>query len=274
MKLLKGILQPNEDQSFYHVVSGEHGTGKTILIKIASNEVGQDDKGTQGGMGVPANIEKFAEEFAKAIDFSFEKCVSFTALLKRNIVGHTVLDILQKDDKDNADKRNYIAVFVSSEGKVPKKMQSQSSWSRAKQWWKSVILINKIFNSKMQYQCRRVKKAIQFSWSYYRTEKSVTDDFLNGQTFEIIEQEILMKVLDKLRTAKLLEGHDLKLTRTAHERFFNNPIEVDEADDIPEKNIFTYHPENSTVTFQSRSIEYCFERVLKKSESVLIKEIC
>uniref|UniRef100_U9TCH0 Uncharacterized protein n=1 Tax=Rhizophagus irregularis (strain DAOM 181602 / DAOM 197198 / MUCL 43194) TaxID=747089 RepID=U9TCH0_RHIID len=270
MKLLKGILQPNEDQSFYHVVSGEHGTGKTILIKIASNEVGQDDKGTQGGMGVPANIEKFAEEFAKAIDFSFEKCVSFTALLKRNIVGHT--DILQKDDKDNADKRNYIAVFVSSEGKVPKKMQSQSSWSRAKQWWKSVILINKIFNSKMQYQCRRVKKAIQFSWSYYRTEKSVTDDFLNGQTFE--KQEILMKVLDKLRTAKLLEGHDLKLTRTAHERFFNNPIEVDEADDIPEKNIFTYHPENSTVTFQSRSIEYCFERVLKKSESVLIKEIC
>jgi hypothetical protein len=39
MKLLKGILQPNEDQSSYHVVSGEHGTGKAILIKIASNEV-------------------------------------------------------------------------------------------------------------------------------------------------------------------------------------------------------------------------------------------
>ncbi|CAB5366767.1 unnamed protein product [Rhizophagus irregularis] len=56
MKLLKGILQPNEDQSSY------------ILC-------GQDDKGTQGGMGVPANIEKFAEEFAKAINFSFEKCV-------------------------------------------------------------------------------------------------------------------------------------------------------------------------------------------------------
>ncbi|CAB5396463.1 unnamed protein product [Rhizophagus irregularis] len=80
----------------------------------------------------------------------------------------------------------------------------------------------------------------------------------------VIEQEILMKVEDKLRTAKLLEGHDLKLTRTAYERFFNNPIEADEADDIPEKNIFTYNPENSTVTFQSRSIEYCFGRVLKK----------
>ncbi|PKY62548.1 hypothetical protein RhiirA4_489173 [Rhizophagus irregularis] len=73
-----------------------------------------------------------------------------------------------------------------------------------------------------------------------------------------------MKVEDKLKTIKLLEGHELKLTHTAYERFFNNPIEADEADDIPEKNIFTYHPENSTITFQSRSIEYYFERVLRK----------
>ncbi|PKC66207.1 hypothetical protein RhiirA1_460009 [Rhizophagus irregularis] len=141
MKLLKGILQPNEDQSSYYVVSGEHGTGKTISIKITSNKVGQDDKGTQGGMGVPANIEKFAEEFAKAINFSFEK---YYLTAKCNI---------------NAEESRKLYNLVGS---------------------------------------------------YYRTEKSVTDDFLNGQTFEIIEQEILMKVEDKLRTAKLLEGHDFK----------------------------------------------------------------
>ena len=37
---LKEIFQPYRNQSFYHVVCGEHGTGKTTLTKIASNEVG------------------------------------------------------------------------------------------------------------------------------------------------------------------------------------------------------------------------------------------
>ena len=37
---LKKIFQPNRDQSFYHIVCGEIGTGKTTLTKIASNEVG------------------------------------------------------------------------------------------------------------------------------------------------------------------------------------------------------------------------------------------
>ena len=34
-----------------------------------------------------------------------------------------ILDILQDDAKDNADSRTYMAVFVSSEGLVPRRMQ-------------------------------------------------------------------------------------------------------------------------------------------------------
>ncbi|CAG8484965.1 1071_t:CDS:1, partial [Scutellospora calospora] len=34
-----------------------------------------------------------------------------------------ILDILQDDAKDNADDRAYIAVFVSSEGNVPRRME-------------------------------------------------------------------------------------------------------------------------------------------------------
>ena len=34
-----------------------------------------------------------------------------------------ILDILQDDAKDNADDREYVAVFVSSEGKVPRRME-------------------------------------------------------------------------------------------------------------------------------------------------------
>jgi hypothetical protein len=38
-------------------------------------------------------------------------------------VNPKVLDTLQDDAKMNADHRNYIAVFVSSEGSVPRRME-------------------------------------------------------------------------------------------------------------------------------------------------------
>jgi Cdc6-like AAA superfamily ATPase len=98
LKRLKYILQPYEDQSFYHVVCGEHGTGKTTLIRSASREVGQDDdKGTQGGMGViyveiPSDpkdkvVELFGKAFGESLNFKFEEHISFTAQLMKKILG-------------------------------------------------------------------------------------------------------------------------------------------------------------------------------------------
>src|ERR1044072_8888765 len=37
----KKILQPNRNQSYYHVVYGEHGTSKTTLTRRASRKVEQ-----------------------------------------------------------------------------------------------------------------------------------------------------------------------------------------------------------------------------------------
>jgi len=171
---LKKILQPHKNQSFYHVVCGEHGTGKTTLTRIASREVGQ------GVIYVdpPSDVEDFGKAFGKALNFVFEEQISFTKQLMRKILGDTnnkfedpkwkraleafkrasevykakhgkppvivydnvsllanknpeILDILQDDAKYNADDRKYIAVFVSSEGRVPQRMQSRSAWSRA-----------------------------------------------------------------------------------------------------------------------------------------------
>ncbi|CAB4430027.1 unnamed protein product [Rhizophagus irregularis] len=42
-------------------------------------------------------------------------------------VNPKVLDTLQDDAKMNADHREYIAVFVSSEGSVPRRMESHSA---------------------------------------------------------------------------------------------------------------------------------------------------
>jgi hypothetical protein len=98
LERLKNILQPYEDQSFYHVVCGENGTGKTTLIRSASREVGQDeDKGIQGGIGViyveiPADaedIEDFGIAFGASLNFAFEERISFTSQLMKKILGDT-----------------------------------------------------------------------------------------------------------------------------------------------------------------------------------------
>jgi len=55
-----------------------------------------------------------------------------------------------------------------------------------------------------------------------------------------------------------------------HMRNFNKPTEANE---VLEKNIFAYHPEENTIIFQSHSIEY-FIKILLNNKSVLIREIC
>ncbi|RIA81229.1 P-loop containing nucleoside triphosphate hydrolase protein [Glomus cerebriforme] len=99
-RLMK-ILQPHKNQSFYHMVCGEHGTGKTTLIRMASREVGQvkgkNNKVIQdGGMGViyvdiPANpnLNKLGDAFEKALNFTFEEHISYTKHLLRKIFGAT-----------------------------------------------------------------------------------------------------------------------------------------------------------------------------------------
>ncbi|CAG8702367.1 12067_t:CDS:2, partial [Ambispora gerdemannii] len=82
---LKKIFQPYRNQSFYHMVCGEHGSGKTTLTRIASSEVGHGVI----YVDVPANFEKFAEEFSRAINFTFEEHISFTAQLMKKILGYT-----------------------------------------------------------------------------------------------------------------------------------------------------------------------------------------
>ena len=86
-----------------------------------------------------------------------------------------------------------------------------------------------------------------------------------------IKKELFTKVENKFRTAKLLktyEHHEVgkhvikdllkskELSRTAYEKFFKKP---EEADKILESNVFAYHPEKNTVTFQSQLVE-CYVR--------------
>lgn len=85
---LKEIFQPNRNQSYYHVVCGEHRTGKTTLTRIASREVGQ------GVIYVEAlsdpkdkDIELFGKVLGESLNFNFEEHISFTAQFMKKILG-------------------------------------------------------------------------------------------------------------------------------------------------------------------------------------------
>ncbi|RIA90851.1 P-loop containing nucleoside triphosphate hydrolase protein [Glomus cerebriforme] len=316
---LKKILLPRKDQSFYYVVCGEHGTGKTVLTRIASREVGEDKKrGIQGGRGViyvdiPPNDpnvkdfdEEFGEAFGKALNFKFEENISFSAqLMKKYLVtpadskpkwkralkafkrasavykktnpchqppvivydniSHIdpgILDYLQDDAKKSADGRNYITVFVCSEGSVPRRMESRSAWSRAK----AVIEIGDLSEEEsMKYLTEKrkinevdTKKIYELVGGRIIDLKDVADDFLAKKPFEDTKGQILAKVKQKFESAKLLRNqthHEAgkgvidallkskEINTDVFREFFKDAEEYSE---VLKANVFAYHPSRDT----------------------------
>ncbi|CAG8741958.1 14456_t:CDS:2, partial [Acaulospora morrowiae] len=164
-----------------------------------------------------------------------------------------ILDILQDDAKDNADDSAYIAVFVS-EGNVPKRLQSRSSWSRAEPIEIGDISreesLNYLINKRGIKTVKEGKidttdaeKLFDLVGGRIIDLKSVADLYQEGQSIEVIKHEILVKVNNKFRTAKLLkndEHHEVgkriigalrdsgELSRTEFEEFFKTRQEADE----------------------------------------------
>ncbi|GET02612.1 P-loop containing nucleoside triphosphate hydrolase protein [Rhizophagus clarus] len=72
------------DHSFYHVVYGEFGTGKSTLTRIAAREVGQ----CVIYVDVPEDPDEFRDELERALNFKFEERISYTAQLMRKIFSN------------------------------------------------------------------------------------------------------------------------------------------------------------------------------------------
>ncbi|PKK61955.1 hypothetical protein RhiirC2_791077 [Rhizophagus irregularis] len=308
----KKILQPDKDHSYYHLVCGEHGTGKTTLVRIASNEVGCGVL----YVDIPADLSELDKAFGKAINFAYER-ISVTRQWLRKInlddtpklsecakalqtfrhasevykakydkpmvivydnVSHLVhknpeiLDILQDDAKHSADDRKYIAVFVCSEGSVPQRMESRSAWSRAKT---PVMEIGDLSEEEsMEYLIKKrkikevyAKKLFDLVGGRIIELKIVADDFLAGQKFEIIKQQVLDKVEKKFKSAQLLPNDQyyelgkslisdlLKSNELSFLEFKNYFDRAEKLNEVLDSNIFSYHPEKNIVTFQSQSVK-------------------
>ncbi|RIB08088.1 hypothetical protein C2G38_2272111 [Gigaspora rosea] len=228
-------------------------------------------------------------------------------------INPEILDILQDDAKDNADDRKYIAVFVSNEGDVPRRISvsanrvfgsiiyrhiyksiffylARSSWLRAEEPIEIGDLsreesLNYLINKRGiktvkegKVDTTEAEKLFDLVGGRIVDLKSIADKYLKRIPIEVIEYKILTKVEDKFRTAKLLETHkhhevgkriisvllvSKELSRIAFEKFFDKP---EQAIEILGSNVFAYHPEKNTVTFQSRSVE----RYIQKNASIFI----
>ncbi|CAG8648686.1 7720_t:CDS:2, partial [Diversispora eburnea] len=149
-----------------------------------------------------------------------------------------------------------------------------SVWLRAKQL---VIEIGDLSEKEsMEYLTKKhkineveAKKLYELVGGRIVELKSVADDFVARQSFEVIKQTILVKVEKKFQSAQLLPNNPYyeveksiisalldskELKFLEFKKFFNK---VEELNKMLEKNIFAYHPgKNNIVTFQSRSIEF------------------
>ncbi|KAJ3066679.1 hypothetical protein HDU98_010050, partial [Podochytrium sp. JEL0797] len=77
------MVTPREKPASYFVVVGEHGTGKSTLMKAACSKVG-------GGViyvDVPENVCDFGDAFAHAIGFKFHTSNTFSEYIHRMVYG-------------------------------------------------------------------------------------------------------------------------------------------------------------------------------------------
>ncbi|RHZ85192.1 hypothetical protein Glove_70g60 [Diversispora epigaea] len=329
IKLLERIFQPSKNHSYYHVVCGEHGTGKTTLTREVANKVGQGVI----YVDIPPNFNKLGDEFGKALNFSFEEDFSITLKLKKKVFGETksetvqsyskweramdafmrasevykakhgkppiiiydnvsrlvhknseILDILQDYAKDDAIENNYVAVFVSSEGSVPRRMELRSAWSRAD---KPVIEIGDLSKEEtMEYLIKKrginsveAERLYDLVGGRLVDLKYVADKSLAGQSFEFIKQSIFTEVKKKFDSANLLQNQSnheagkrliriLLDSKEINTDLFREYFKGEKYSEVLEANVFAYHPSRDRVTFQSQSTE-CY---IRENANIFIKQ--
>ncbi|RUS14985.1 P-loop containing nucleoside triphosphate hydrolase protein [Endogone sp. FLAS-F59071] len=319
MVQLERIFNPPPDYSAYRTIVGEHGTGKTTIIKDAATKVG---KGVVY-INIPddlSNLENFGDAFAKAIGWSFKEHISYSAVLGQRILGISLdsgksemsklqraqdafrrgaekyqakhgkpavlilddisklgkeypktLHILQDDAKTHADKRDYVVVFVSSEGSIPRSMMLRSAWSRAK----TPIVIGDVTEKEALNYLAKVgikKEDAQLLYELVggrmRYLKDFSDEILEGQKFEDVHQMALTKVEESFEEAKMARSSGrnfeigkpvilelLKEGTITYARFRKLVPDDEIANELLQLNVFSYNPAKKTVTFQSRLAE-------------------
>jgi hypothetical protein len=154
-------------------------------------------------------------------------------------------------------------------------MESRSAWSRAKRPVMEIGDLNKEESMEYLVKKRNIKevdaeKLYDLVGGRIVELKAVADDFLAGKPFEVIKQQVFSTIFDNLESAEINPGQSnhesakiiiralLNSDDMLHISMLREMTKV-EPNKLLKGNAFAYHPENKTVTFQSRSTE-CYIR--------------
>jgi KaiC/GvpD/RAD55 family RecA-like ATPase len=339
--LVKLLVGNEAKPGSFNLITGEHGTGKSTIVKHCCKEVGS---GVLYVL-VPSDPALFADKIGKTINYDFQH-VSFWSQLrskyfeKENRVSkselNVVLDaisqaserfsekhsrpavlvidnltVLAKEDpatftrlirfaKEEADRRRLVVTFVSSEGHTPRKILELSESSRLA---KIIEIGDLADNDAVRYLSERDVSDRCEEVLYY-TGGRIS---LLNQAIDLINQKFSPQEIGKDFHAKvskefskshlLLPENPLELTERQRKawnqiiKIYDSPMKYVQwldfgrsvgllSDDLLQENIFSYHPRDDTISFQSKPVELFVKQVIgdhgsekrKLIHNVILKE--
>ena len=156
---IKQLITPTKEGRLYPLIIGEHGTGKTSLIKLAVNGTDEPKGVVYVDIPIQCGLEvDVTKAMQKALGWSLDQSIDSSEpvsseevlqVLSRHAIKYKqeygrvpvlivdnanrlarkhqeLLDLFQDYAKDAADKGTVTVVFVSSKGRVPRRMMGKS----------------------------------------------------------------------------------------------------------------------------------------------------
>ncbi|CAB4490184.1 unnamed protein product [Rhizophagus irregularis] len=268
---IKEILQPHKNHSYYHLICGEHGTGKTTLARIASSEVGCGVI----YVDIPADLSGLDKAFGKAINFASEK-ISITGQWLRKIKSdvdtpkisecakalktfrHASEVYKAKHDKPMVIVYDNVSYLVHKNPKILDILQDDAKHSADDRKYIAVFVCSE--GSVPQ------RMESRSAWSRAKTPVMEIGDLSKEESMEYLIKKRKIKEVDAKKLFDLVGGRIIELKTVADDflkgQEFEGFLDFNKYFDKTEKlnevlgsNIFSYHPEKNVVTFQSQSVK-------------------
>jgi len=194
--------------------------------------------------------------------------------------------------KEEADKGNLVINFVASEGHTPLKLLEMSEKSRLRRIVEIGDLdfpqaVSFLTKNNADYDETTIKKIFNVAGGRITLLKDVHQSLQEGNDLKSIEDYFIFKASTEFK--ELLLPEDASKLTTKQKETWKRIIQIydhpnreipalffrkfignsDFADELLQKNIFSYHENKKTVTFQSRPVELFVESTIGEPESEL-----
>ncbi|CAG8647079.1 5629_t:CDS:2 [Ambispora gerdemannii] len=199
---LKSILQPSLDDlpSNYHLIVGEHGTGKTTLIQITIMNL-------QEPMSDVLILDQADRITKKGTEF---------------------IVLFQDFAKDGTDKHTLVIIFVSSEGLIPI-ITTRFVWSLANMLWKLVTSDEEVIKYLRDSGSNITPLKVCFKISNGLEALAVPTNhaiFIKLLEVHILGNEQAKTIMDSKTRRKLIEANILKESTDGKLSFYERCVET------------------------------------------------